>query len=181
MPDLRQTRKNIKTSLAILLGVDVVALAVLFSPLVGSTESRRQELNQLWSELQVKTRQVEPLTNLPDKVRTANRQIADFYKKRFPDQDSQIATEFGRLAAANGITILQARYPVNVKDEETGRLDPVAMEAELTGNYISLAKFINALERDDMFFLISNISLAGEQKGPIKLQMKLETYLRAGA
>ena len=81
MPDLRQTRKNIKTSLAILLGVDVVALGVLFSPLVGSTESRRQELNQLWSELQTKTRQVEPLANLPDKVRTANKQIADFYKK----------------------------------------------------------------------------------------------------
>ena len=181
MPDLRQTRKNIKTSLAILVGVDVVALVVLFSPLVGSTDSRRQELNQLWSELQVKTRQVEPLTNLPDKVHTANRQITDFYKKRFPSQDSQIATEFGKLAAANGVTILQARYPVNVKDEETGRLDPVAMEAELTGNYVSLAKFVNALERDDMFFLISSITLAGEQKGPIKLQMKLETYLRAGA
>jgi len=181
MPDLRQTRKNIKTVLAILVGVDVVALVVLFSPLVGSTDSRRQELNQLWSELQVKTRQVEPLTNLPDKVHTANRQIADFYKKRFPSQDSQIATEFGKLAAANGVTILQARYPVNVKDEETGRLDPVAMEAELSGNYVSLAKFVNALERDDMFFLISSITLAGEQKGPIKLQMKLETYLRAGA
>jgi type IV pilus assembly protein PilO len=181
MPDLRQTRKNIKTALAILVGVDVVALVVLFSPLVGSTDSRRQELNQLWSELQVKTRQVEPLTNLPDKVHTANRQIADFYKKRFPSQDSQIATEFGKLAAANGVTILQARYPVNVKDEETGRLDPVAMEAELSGNYVSLAKFVNALERDDMFFLISSITLAGEQKGPIKLQMKLETYLRAGA
>jgi type IV pilus assembly protein PilO len=180
MPDLRQTRKNIKTALAILVGVDVVALVVLFSPLVGSTDSRRQELNQLWSELQVKTRQVEPLTNLPDKVHTANGQIADFYKKRFPSQDSQIATEFGKLAAANGVTILQARYPVNVKDEETGRLDPVAMEAELSGNYVSLAKFVNALERDDMFFLISSITLAGEQKGPIKLQMKLETYLRAG-
>jgi type IV pilus assembly protein PilO len=180
MPDLRQTRKNIKTSLTILLGVDVVALVVLFSPLVGSTESRRQELNQLSVELQTKTRQVEPLTNMPDKVRTANRQIEDFYKKRFPAQNSQIATEFGKLAAASGVTIEQAKYPVNVKDEETGRLDPVQMEAELSGNYVSLAKFINALERDDMFFIISSITLAGEQKGPIKLQMKLETYLRAG-
>ncbi|MGA7927572.1 MAG: hypothetical protein WCA20_16470 [Candidatus Sulfotelmatobacter sp.] len=180
MPDLRQARKNIKTSLAILLGVDVVALAVLLSPLVGSTDSRRQQLNQLWSELQTKTRQVEPLTNLPDKVHAANRQITDFYKKRFPAQDSQIATEFGKLAAANGVTIEQARYPVK-KEEETGRLDPVEMEAELSGNYVSLARFINALERDDMFFLISSITLAGEQKGPIKLQMKLETYLKAGA
>jgi type IV pilus assembly protein PilO len=55
------------------------------------------------------------------------------------------------------------------------------MDAQLSGNYASLAKFINALERDDMFFIISSISLGGEQKGPIKLQMKLETYLKAGA
>ena len=134
----------------------------------------------MWSELQIKTRQVEPLTNLPDKVHSANRQITDFYKKRFPAQDSQIATEFGKLTAANGVTIEQVRYPVNMKDEEAGRLHPVDIEAELSGNYVSLAKFINALERDDMFFLISSITLAGEQKGPIKLQMKLETYLKAG-
>jgi hypothetical protein len=67
-----------------------------------------------------------------------------------------------------------------VKDEENGRLDPVLMEAELSGNYVSLAKFINALERDDMLFIISGIELGGEQSGPIKLQMKLETYSRAG-
>jgi len=40
---------------------------------------------------------------------------------------------------------------------------------------------VTALERDEMFFIINSISLAGEQKGPIKLQMKLETYMKAGA
>jgi len=178
MPDLRQTRKKIKAVLAVFVAVDVIAVAVLLSPLVGSTESRRQELNQLWSELQSKTRQVEPLRNLDKKVVTANRQIGDFYKKRFPTQDSQIATQFGKLAAANGVTIAEAKY--KAKQAEVERLEPVEMEAELSGNYVSLAKFINALERDDMFFLISDIALAGEQKGPIKLQMKLETYLRTG-
>jgi type IV pilus assembly protein PilO len=180
MPDLRQTRKDIKTSLAIMLAVDVVAMAVLFSPLVGSTDSRRQELNQLWSELQTKTRQVEPLKNLDKKVIIANQQIKEFYKKRIPAQDSQIITEFGKLAAANGVTIEQAKYPVRVKDEEINELYPVEMDADLSGNYASLARFINALERDDMFFIISSITLGGEQKGPIKLQMKLETYLKAG-
>jgi type IV pilus assembly protein PilO len=179
MPDLRQTRKNIKTALGVLLGVDVLATAVLFSPLVGSTDSRRQELNQLRNELQTKTRQVEPLKDLDKKVITANRQIADFYKKRFPTQDSQIPTQFGKLAAANGVAIEQVKYKVD--DDEAGRLHPVQLEANLSGSYVSLAKFINALERDDMFFIISSITLAGEQKGPIKLQMRLETYLKAGA
>ena len=65
-------------------------------------------------------------------------------------------------------------------DTGASYLHPVEMEAELSGNYVSLAKFINALERDDMFFIINSISLGGEQKGPIKLQMKLETYLKVG-
>ena len=59
-----------------------------------------------------------------------------------------------------------------------GRLQPVEMEADLSGNYVALAKFINALERDDMLFIISSVELGGEQSGPIKLHMKLETYLR---
>jgi Tfp pilus assembly protein PilO len=169
MPDLRQTRKDIKTSLAIMVAVDVIALAVFFSPLVGSTESRSQALNQLSSELQTKTRDVEPLKNLDKKVITANQQIVDFYKKRFPAQDSQIIDEFGKLAAANGVKIEQAKYPVKVKDEAVEQLYPVEMEATLAGSYVSLAKFISSIE------------LGGEQQGPIKLQMKLVTYLKAGA
>jgi hypothetical protein len=61
-----------------------------------------------------------------------------------------------------------------------GHLQPVEIEATLTGNYVSLARFINALERADMFFIISGITLGGEQNGPIKLQMKVETYLKVG-
>jgi Tfp pilus assembly protein PilO len=178
MPDLRRTRKNIKIALTTLLGIDVVAAVVLFSPLVGSTESRRLELNQLWAELQIKTRQVEPLTNLDQKITTANHQIVDFYKSRFPTQDSQIVTQFGKLAAANGVTIEQAKY--KQADSEIGRLLPVEVEADLSGTYVSLARFINALERDDTLFIIDSITLAGEPTGPIKLQMKVETYLKAG-
>src|SRR5260370_10591174 len=178
MPDLRQARKKIKTALAIMVGVDVVAAVILFSPLVGSTDSRRQELNQLWSELRLKTRQVEPLKNLPQKVVLANHQITDFYKKRFPSQYSQILTEFGKLSVAEGVTIEQVHY----KPQEVGpaQFQPVEMEADLVGNYVSVARFINALERDETFFIINSVTLGGEQTGPVKLQMKLETYLKAG-
>ena len=178
MPDLRQTRKKIKTALSIMLGVDLVAAIVLISPLVGSTDARRQQLNQLWSELQLKTRQVEPLRNLPERVKMASAQITDFYEKRFPQHESQILTEFGKLASAEGITIGQAKYKAG--QAGTGNLLPVEMEADLTGNYVSLAKFINALERDQMFFIINSITLGGEQQGPVKLNMKLETYLKVG-
>ncbi len=178
MPDLRQTRKKLKIALAIMAGVDLLACVIYFSPLVGSADSRRQELNQLQTELTVKTRQVAPLQNLPQKVVVASKQIGDFYKKRFPAQDSQIPTDFGKLAAANGVTIVQAQYPV--KESGPGGLQRVEIEADLAGNYTALAKFINSLERADTFFIINSITLGGEPQGAVKLSVRLETYLKAG-
>ena len=54
------------------------------------------------------------------------------------------------------------------------------MEVSLSGDYLQEVKFINALERDKMFFLVDGITL-GEQQGNVRLQLKLETYLRSGA
>ena len=83
MPDLRQTRKKLKTALAIMAGVDLLAALVYFSPLVGSAESRRMEMNLLQADLTTKTRQVAPLKDLPQKLVLASHQINDFYKRRF--------------------------------------------------------------------------------------------------
>ena len=178
MPDLRRTRKNLKTAIAIMAGVDLLAAIVYFSPLVGSAESRRMELNQLQTELNTKTRQVAPLKDLPQKVVLASHQINDFYKRRFPSQSSQIVTEFGKIAATNGVAIEQVKYKLD--EAETGGLQPEEIEASLAGNYTSLARFINALERDEMFFIIDSVTLGGQPQGAVKLSMKVETYLKAG-
>jgi type IV pilus assembly protein PilO len=178
VPDLRHTRKNIKTALAIMAGIDLLALAIYVSPLVGSAESRRQQVAQLQAELKTKTQQVAPLQHLPEKVQVASRQISDFYKRRIPSQNSDIVAELGKLTSANGVTIEQVKYQPAEKPQ--GNLEPEQMEADLKGNYSSLAHFINALERDDMFFIIDSVSLGGEQQGPVTLKVKLESFLKMG-
>ncbi len=179
MPDLRKTRKQLKTAIAVMIAVDLVAAVVYFSPLVGSAEVRRQQLNNLQAELNAKTRQVAPLKDLPHKVELASQQINDFYKKRFPTTNSQILTEIGKLTSANGVRLVQGKY--QQKDLELGNLEPIEMECDLEGNYTELAKFLNALERDDMFFIINSVSLGGEPRGSVKLSVKLETYLKAAS
>ncbi|HLV87925.1 MAG TPA: hypothetical protein VKV39_13155 [Candidatus Sulfotelmatobacter sp.] len=179
MPDLRQTRFKIKTALLVMAGIDLLALIVYISPLVGSTESRRMEINQLQAELTTKTKQVAPLRDLPEKVKLANREIADFYKKRIPDQQSRIPAEFQKLAADNSVSVETVKY--KYAEHTLGKLQPVEIEADLSGNYTSLARFINAVERDDMLFIINSITLGGEQQGPVKLSVKLDAYLKAGA
>jgi type IV pilus assembly protein PilO len=136
-------------------------------------------MNTLQTELITKTREVAPLKDLPKKVVLAGHQITDFYKKRFPTQESQILTEFGKVAAANGVRIERGKN--KLKEAEEGGLEPLEMEWNLAGDYKSLAHFINALERDEMFFIIESVSLGGQPQGPVKLDMKVETYLKAGS
>ena len=179
MPDLRQTRKQLKVTLAVLGAVASLATALYFSPIVGSAESRRMELNRLQAELTMKTRQVAPLKDLPRKVEIAKGQIADFYKNRFPSQNSQIYSELGKMAAATGVKIDQVRY--KPADTTSNGLLPIELEADLSGSYTSLAHLINAIERDEMFFIINSVTLGGEPQGPVKLSVKLETYLKVGS
>jgi type IV pilus assembly protein PilO len=39
--------------------------------------------------------------------------------------------------------------------------------------------FVNALERDKMFFLITGVTLTGQQSGTVGLRLRLTTYLRS--
>jgi len=179
MPDLRKTRKDLTIAMVVMAGIDLLAVALYFSPLIGSAETRRMNLSQLQAELTQKTRQVAPLKDLPQKVNVASQQISEFYKKRFPSQNSQILTEIGKLASANGVRIEQGTYKPS--DNITVGLQPIDMEYNLAGSYTSLARFINALERDDMFFIINGVTLGGDPQGPVKLSVKVETYLKVGS
>jgi len=178
MPDLRQTRKKLKLTLAILGGVNLLAAVLYFSPLVGSVESRQMERNRLQAELTTKTRQVAPLKDLPQKVELAKHQIADFYRNRFPSQNSEIYAKLGTIAAENGVKIEQLRN--KPADTTSNGLQVIEMEADLSGSYTSLARFINAIERDEMFFVVNSVTLNGEPQGAVKLNVKLEAYLKVG-
>jgi type IV pilus assembly protein PilO len=182
MPDLRDTRRKVQIALATLAVVDVLAIAVFFSPLVGSETSRREDLAQHWKELQQKTREVEPLRGLDKKIPIARKQIDEFYAQRLPAQDSAISGDLGRVAAQSGVKIGSIKYSMKDKDKdpETAGTRRVEIEADLGGDYLQLVRFINALERDQLFFLVDSVSLGGEQGGVVKLELKLETYLKTG-
>src|SRR5579864_6324390 len=110
MPDLRETRRKLKIAIGAMVAVDVIAAALMVSPLIGSTAWRKEQLNQLWLQLQAKTHQVEPLRGLDKKIPLANQQIDQFYQERFPSHDSEVAEAMSALAKANGVKIDGAKY-----------------------------------------------------------------------
>ncbi len=179
MPDLRNSRRKLKIAIGAMLAVDVLAVAVLFSPLVGSADSRQLQLNLLRVELTKKNREVEPLRGMDKKVVLAKEQINGFYQDRFVARDSDLLDELGKLAPANGVRMQQARY--KQEDAEISGVIPVAIEGSFSGDYLQLVRFINALERSKMFIEVEGVDLAGETTGQVRLQITMHSYLRSGA
>ena len=179
MPDLRNTRRKVQIAMAALAAVDVILIALFFSPLIGSEGSRHRQLDQAWKELQHKTRDVEPLRGLDKKIPIARKQIDQFYAQRLPSQDSAISADLGKVASQTGVRIENIKYAM--KDPEAVGARRVQIEADLAGDYLQLVRFVNALERNQLFFLVDSVVLGGEQNGVVKLQLKLETYLKTGA
>jgi Tfp pilus assembly protein PilO len=179
MPDLGNSRRKLKIAIGVMLATDVVAMAVLFSPLVGSADSRTLQINELRAQLTKKNREVEPLRGINEKIVLAKNQIGGFYKDRFAAQDSDLTNELGKLAADNGVRIQQARY--KEEDAESWGVIPIEIEGSFSGNYLQLVRFINTLERSKLFFAVDSVDLAGESAGPVRLQITLHSYLWSGA
>jgi len=179
MANLRNARKRLAI-VAIVLGVlDLAAVAFLVSPLGRSRSARQEEYQQARLELQMKLRDAVPLRGMDKKLDLARQQIAAFYRDRFPAQYSAVSSELGKVANDNGVRISQIAY--DPKPAEVPNLQKVAINANLDGDYLHVVKFINALERDPMFFMVDSLTLAQEQGGVVRLQLRLETYLRTEA
>ena len=174
MADLRQTRKQLQIVIGALVLVDILALVVLFTPLGGSAEARQEQMNQL--NLQRKQRATAPWRGLDKKIPVAQKEIDDFYHDRLPEEDSAISADLGKLASETGVRMSSVKY--SAKDAPIDGLQKMEIAADLSGDYLQLVRFVNALERNKLFFLVNNVELGSEQNGIVKLQIKLETYLR---
>lgn len=177
MANLRQARKRFTAAAIVLAVLDLAAVGFLLSPLGRSRSVRELEYADARRELQTKMRDAVPLRGMDKKLDVARQQIADFYRERFPAQYSAISSELGKVASQTGVRVSQISY--DPKPAEVPSLQEVAINANLDGDYLQVVKFINALERDKMFFMVDSLTLAQEQGGIVKLQVKVETYLRS--
>jgi type IV pilus assembly protein PilO len=135
-----------------------------------------------------------PLQGLDVKLSAASANADHFYLERLPVSYSQIATELGSLKNRTNVRLTRVQYSQTavaegpatdkpgVKQPVTGdpqsQLTEVRMDASLTGDYRALALFLNGVERDKVFFLISGVTLTGQQSGTVSLRIRLTTYLR---
>ena len=166
---------------ALLLLLNLALAASIFSAWRATSGSGAEALAQQQVALKTAQLQARPLEGLDTKLVTATQQSDLFYDRRLPVTYSQVLTELGGLTHSQGVKLTRVQYnQLPVLTNSPGSLTEVRMDASLTGDYRPLVLFLNSLERDRMFFLISGLTLTGQQGGTVGLRLRLTTYLRPG-
>jgi hypothetical protein len=168
---------NLHIAGAALLAIfDIVLLAQLGLALrdlgVGG-EDRLQQAQLQLAQLRLQTAK---LNGLPEKVDQSRKDADKFYAQRIPANYSSILAELGTLAQKNNIRLTRAGY---TQTPALAGLAELRIDANLAGEYSGVMHFINGLETDKTFFVISAVTLTGQQGGQVNLRLRLDTYLHA--
>ena len=164
-------------ALLLLLDIYLVLHLVFVRQTLGSLNDAaldRQRVELRSAELAAK-----PLRGLDAKLVDSTAAANTFYAKRLPYAASEVAAEVGAVAHREGVLWTRAQYAYSPVLNGNDALTQVSMDASVSGDYRPIVQFINALERDKQFFLITSINLTGQQTGQVNLRIRMTTYLRA--
>jgi len=173
----RELRFRVFLTVGILGGLSLIAAVLL---VVMSSQSKQQTalFQSLHSQVLNRRNAVVPPQTVSERVKEAREQIAHFYEDRFPDTQSAIFEQLGKVANENKVKLNQANYKTDESD--MAGIQQVVIGAHLVGSYAQVMKFINSVERDKMFFVVDSVSLGDQTAGNVTLNIRLETYMRGG-
>jgi type IV pilus assembly protein PilO len=181
MATIAEQRQRMRFA-AVLMGVVcLLAIIYLLSPLSASSAQKQQELLDRQRQLRAAEEQTRPLQQLPQLVAKAQSDIAHFSTERLPAYPSSVYNTIYDLARKSNVNMGDVKY--ESFDTLAPPLQLLQVKARVSGGYPNLVRFINAIERSRLFFVIDGLQL-GETRGSdgsIQLSLTLETYLRPRA
>ncbi len=161
---------------ALLLILNLVLAVRLFLAWSTVRAAGSDQLLQQQTALRALQLEMSPLKGLPQKVDLSRTQANDFFGARFPAAYSTVSATINDLAAKNSVHVTNLTYSPARAPEG---LVELRLDASLSGEYSPLMHFINGLERNKTFFLISGLTLTGQQGGLVNLRLRVNTYLHA--
>lgn len=156
--------------------VGVIALSVRFGLDWAAISSHTHDaILDKQIQLHALKAETEPLRGLDKRLDLTRDQIKQFHAKRIPANYSTIAAQIGNLEVASGVRPSSIHYAQRPAGDN---LTEIVLDAGITGEYPQIMKFINSLERDKIFFVITGMSLTGQQAGMVNLRLQVSTWLR---
>lgn len=177
-----QIRKRmILGPLAVVLLLDLV-LAIVSWRLATAPQTPRQELSRLLAQEKILEADIKRAKAIRENAPKNLREFDEF-EKSFPAKTagySDLLGELGNLAKKAG---LQTENLAFKEQDISGRgLTEVDVTATVNGDYSSVVRFINGLQRSEKFYILDDLTLATAAQspaGPLRVNLHLKTYFRA--
>ncbi|HEX2330856.1 MAG TPA: type 4a pilus biogenesis protein PilO [Candidatus Angelobacter sp.] len=182
MKDFAQLKKRLYIVLAVLCVMDVALLIYMVLP-GSSTSELRAKKQTLQAQVDELKREVAPLKGLDIQLVQTRQDIKGMYQDRIPSQWSQVSAALQRVTHETGVNAQSIKYSVEHSDKgDLPNVQRVEIDTTVSGDYAKVARFINALEQEKLFFVIRQITLnSAQESGTVTLQIKFGTFLKEAA
>jgi hypothetical protein len=179
MPVLTQQRRRF-TALLVAMGVIcLVAALFLIAPITASSAQRYQELTDKQQQLRAKEAENKPIQRLSELIERAKVDYRMFSSDRLAAFPSTVYNNIYDLARKNNVSLGEMKYEAFDDPPEASGLKLLRVQARVSGDYSNLVRFINALERNKLFFVIRDLQLSDIRgQNSVQLALSTDTYLR---
>ncbi len=179
----KEPRILLRGIMGTLLAANLVAAVIAFKPFGGSADDLQREEAALNQQLSGLRDHVAKGKQLVAKLQNARKDTDQFMAKYVTDElrgASTLLDELNRIATESGVRPLPQSY--NQQEiKGTDGMKMVSVTEGCEGNYASLAKFINLLDKSPRFLIIESLqTTAPQQNGaPLTVQLKIDTFVNS--
>ena len=174
-----RSRTRLQAALGILLAINVILVFFLVKSPGLTAADRQKEVASLETRVRNAESRVNRLEQLKTKVRNATQNEEKFSQANFLTRSSAFSTmlsDLEQLASANHLVPSNATYNLDSKDNNLGWTS-VTVRLQLDGDYPSLVRFLNQLEKSKLFWIIESMDVSGQQGSTLRLNLQAVTYL----
>ena len=181
--DFTVKKRLIILVLVLLIGADI-ALGT-YSWNLASAQTAQQQLAAMLRNRDLLKKDIQRANEIRSNIPAIQKDCDAFEQSLFPESTgySAVSAELSSLAAKSGLRLeSRALSPKVVKGHD---LTEVNIDAQVTGDYRGVVRFLNGLQRSENFYAVDGLSarssnqVQGGPKGMLQVTVHIKTYFRA--
>lgn len=182
--DFTVKKRTIVVVLSILIAADI-GLALYSWDLSSSPRTPQKVFDQTYLQLKLLRGDIKNAESIKNSM-PATRQDCDKFERSLPEQStgySAFVSELNDVAKKSGLQIVA--LTAKQKPVEKRGLEEVSVDATVNGEYGSVVRFVNGLQRSLSFCIVDGLALSADSQqkttGAIRVALHLRTYFREAA
>jgi Tfp pilus assembly protein PilO len=183
--DFTLQKRAILIVVGLLLAADI-GLAIYSWQLSSSPYTSQRVFDEQAIKLGVLNNDIKSAEFIRDHMPATRKDCEKFEQSlaRESTSSSSITAELDEVAKKSGLQQVTLTY--RQKDIPNRGMSEMTIEATVTGNYGSVVRFVNGLQRSQRFYVVDGLALAADAQaqgaaGTIRVGFHVRTYFREGA